>query len=113
MTFDYKVLEFINRMWDTGYRGKMYLYTSYWNGKGISKEILKELDGFTFTLHAECTDADIIALKNPQGAAQHVGCHFPLPSRVCSICVGFIVSASPPAVNVRVFFPNETTGCAA
>lgn len=59
-----KVLEFINRMWDKGYRGKMYLYTSYWNGKGISKEILKELDGFTFTLHAECTDADIIALKN-------------------------------------------------
>ena len=49
----------------------------------------------------------------PQGAAQHVGCHFPLPSRVCSICVGFIVSASPPAVNVRVFFPNETTGCSA
>ncbi|MFR1537525.1 MAG: hypothetical protein ACLSUP_02660 [Blautia massiliensis (ex Durand et al. 2017)] len=59
-----KVLEFINRMWDKGYRGKMYLYTSFWNGKGISKEILKELDGFTFTLHAECTDADIIALKN-------------------------------------------------
>lgn len=59
-----KVLEFINRMWDKGYRGKMYLYTSLWNGKGISKEILKELDGFTFTLHAECTDADIIALKN-------------------------------------------------
>lgn len=25
---------------------------------------MKELDGFTFTLHAECTDADIIALKN-------------------------------------------------
>lgn len=59
-----KVLEFINRMWDKGYRGKMYLYTSLWNGKGISKEILKELDGLTFTLHAECTDADIIALKN-------------------------------------------------
>lgn len=59
-----KVLEFINRMWDKGYRGKMYMYTSFWNGKGISKEILKELDGFTFTLHAECTDVDIIALKN-------------------------------------------------
>lgn len=59
-----KLLEFINRMWDKGYRGKMYLYTSFWNGKEISKEILKELDGFTFTLHAECTDADITALKN-------------------------------------------------
>lgn len=23
-----KTLEFINRMWDKGYRGKMYLYTS-------------------------------------------------------------------------------------
>lgn len=59
-----KVLEFINRLWDKGYRGKLYLYTSFWNDKGISKEILKELDGFTFTLHAECTDADIIALKS-------------------------------------------------
>lgn len=59
-----KVLEFINRMWEKGYRGKMYLYTSFWNGKGISKEILKELDGLTFTFHAECTDEDIIALKN-------------------------------------------------
>lgn len=59
-----KLLEFINRMWDKGYRGKIYLYTSFWNGKGISKEILKELDGFTFTLHAECTDKDIIALKS-------------------------------------------------
>lgn len=59
-----KVLEFINRIWDKGYRGKMYMYSSFWNGKGISKEILKELDGLTFTLHAECTDEDIIALKN-------------------------------------------------
>lgn len=59
-----KTLEFINRMWDKGYRGKMYLYTSLWNNKGISKEILKELDGFTFTLHAECSDTDIMALKN-------------------------------------------------
>ncbi len=59
-----KLLELINRMWDKGYRGKIYLYTSFWNGKGISKEILKELDGFTFTLHAECTDKDIIALKS-------------------------------------------------
>lgn len=59
-----KLLEFINRMWDKGYRGKIYLYTSFWNEKGISKEILKELDGFTFTLHAECTDKDIIALKS-------------------------------------------------
>lgn len=42
----------------------MYLYTSLWNNKGISKEILKELDGFTFTLHAECSDTDIMALKN-------------------------------------------------
>lgn len=59
-----KVLEFTNRMWDRGYRGKIYMYTSFWNGKGVSKEILKELDGFTFTLHAECSDADIVALKN-------------------------------------------------
>lgn len=59
-----KVLEFVNRMWAKGYRGKMYMYFSYWNGKGISKEILKELDGFTFILHAECTDVDIIALEN-------------------------------------------------
>lgn len=36
-----KTLEFINRMWDKGYRGKMYLHTSLWNNKGISKEILK------------------------------------------------------------------------
>lgn len=48
-----KTLEFINRMLDKGYRGKMYLYTSLWNNKGISKEILKELDGFTFTLHGK------------------------------------------------------------
>ena len=59
-----KVLEFLNCIWEKGYRGKTYMYTSFWNGKGISKEILKELDGFTFTLHAECTDTDIMALKN-------------------------------------------------
>lgn len=59
-----KTLKFIDRMRDKGYRGKMYLHTSFWNNKGISKEILKELDGFTFTLHAECSDTDIMALKN-------------------------------------------------
>ena len=59
-----KVLAFITRMRTDRYRGKIYLYTSLWNGRAISKEILKETDGVTFTVHAECTDADIAALKS-------------------------------------------------
>jgi len=59
-----KILFFIFSMREKGYQGKMYLYTSLWKENYIYKRILNSLDGFTFTLHAECTDTDISALKN-------------------------------------------------
>lgn len=71
-----KVLEFINRMWVKGYKGKnvsVYLLLEWQRDKQRNFE--RKLDGFTFTLHAECTDADIVALRNlsNSGALQDKG----------------------------------------
>ncbi len=59
-----ETLGFITYMREHGYKGKIFMYTSYWSGKDIAKTVLKELDGITFTLHAEANDSDITALKN-------------------------------------------------
>lgn len=59
-----KVMDLVDGLrTDCDYRGKIYMYTSLWNGKKISKDILRELDGITYTLHAESTDKEIMELK--------------------------------------------------
>lgn len=59
-----ETLGFINYMREHGYKGKIFMYTSYWSGKNIAKSVLRELEGITYTIHAEANDSDIMALKN-------------------------------------------------
>lgn len=63
MLFQEEVISLIDSLRQRGYTGKVYMYTSFWDDTLRSKVLLSKLDGFTFTLHAECTDKDIMALK--------------------------------------------------
>jgi len=59
-----EILEFQNRIKAKGYKGKIHIQTSLWLNNGISKEVLKALDGIIFLLHAGCTEKEIMALKS-------------------------------------------------
>jgi organic radical activating enzyme len=64
MLYPDEVLKFISLIRNVTYNRQIYMYTSYWNGAQKSYDLLSKLDGITFTLHAECNDRDIIALKD-------------------------------------------------
>ena len=55
---------FIDLLKIRGYTGKIYLYTAYWQDSRINHELIKAVNGISFTIHAEANDADIIALKS-------------------------------------------------
>lgn len=59
-----EVIYFIEELREVGFQGKIFMYTSWWNGKEISKSVLKLLNGITFTLHNEANDKDIMELKS-------------------------------------------------
>jgi hypothetical protein len=48
-----------------GYTGTKYLYSAYFSPEFYSlwSGVLKRVDGLHYTLHAECTDKDVEALK--------------------------------------------------
>jgi len=59
-----KVMDFISRLRELGYIGKIFLYTAAFDGYNLYHHaVLKQVDGITFTIHAEATDRDIISLK--------------------------------------------------
>lgn len=55
--------EFIQKLRVGMYSGKIYLYTAHWKDSRFNHEIIKMVNGITFTIHAEAVDADIISLK--------------------------------------------------
>lgn len=59
-----KLFDFLLQLRNMEYNGKIYMYTAFWNPGIYSNEILQSLDGITFTIHADSTDADIVALKS-------------------------------------------------
>lgn len=64
MLMDEKLWDFYTRLKAHGYVGKIYLYTAFWdNTNERHRTLLKWVDGITFTIHAEATDTDILALK--------------------------------------------------
>lgn len=58
------VLALVSTLKVLGYAGRFYLYTAFWKPNFKNIAILDEFDGITFTIHAEASDADIIALKH-------------------------------------------------
>ncbi len=58
-----KLMEFVSGLKARGYNGKIYLYTAYWKDNRFNHEIIKMVNGITFTIHAEVNDSDIIALR--------------------------------------------------
>lgn len=59
-----RIHDFIFNLRSLGYSGCIYLYTAYWKDNRVNHELIKAVNGITFTIHAEANDADIIALKS-------------------------------------------------
>ncbi len=59
------ILEFVQRLNDVKYNGKVYLYSALYNNelRDFYKVIFRYIHGLHYTVHYESTDADIVALK--------------------------------------------------
>jgi hypothetical protein len=65
-----KVLTLIQYLRDKDYKGKVYLYSAYYDKEWLDEHfprkftrILRSIDGFQFTVHNEATDKEITQLK--------------------------------------------------
>lgn len=58
-----KLFHLILQLRDMDYKGKIFMYTAFWNDGIYSNEILQSLDGITFTIHAEVNMRDAIMWK--------------------------------------------------
>lgn len=59
-----RVVEMIHRLRQSGYKGRIWLYTAELNTKRwADKAILREVDGFTYTFHYEYSPRDITLLN--------------------------------------------------
>lgn len=65
MLLGFKLGQFISTIREEGYKGKIYIYTAFFDEKSIlHRNIIKNSDGITYTIHAESNDVDIKALKS-------------------------------------------------
>jgi pyruvate-formate lyase-activating enzyme len=64
MLFPDEVLSLIKRIRNATFGRNIYLYSSFWNGTEKHLDVLRAVNGITFTLHAECNDKDVKALKD-------------------------------------------------
>ena len=59
-----RVVEMVHRLRDKGYRGRIWLYTATFEKNHWADEMLiRDVDGITYTLHAEYNNKDISRLK--------------------------------------------------
>lgn len=58
-----KLLHFLLQLRNMEFKGKIYMYTAFWNPGIYSNEVLQALDGITFTIHAEADETDTIMWK--------------------------------------------------
>lgn len=63
LLIDICVYQLLRDLKEAEYNGRIYMYTAMWGALHSYAVILNDLDGITFTLHAECTDMDIYALN--------------------------------------------------
>ena len=66
MLISERCLEFLHRIRNSGFKGKVFLYTAY-NRAGrlwSDTQLLREVDGVTYTIHKEYSDKDIAMLGN-------------------------------------------------
>lgn len=63
-------VEFVHRLKYSGYKGKIFLYTAYnkANKKWSDLALLKEVDGVTYTIHADPTKKELQMLANMETA---------------------------------------------
>ncbi|WP_312432736.1 4Fe-4S cluster-binding domain-containing protein [Lacrimispora sp.] len=63
-----RVVEMIHRIRQSGYAGKIWLYTAELNvQRWADKMVLQEVDGITYTFHYEYSQRDITLLKRLTG----------------------------------------------
>lgn len=60
-----RVVEMVHRLRDKGFRGKIWLYTATFDKKHWAHNMLiRDVDGITYTFHADYTNRDISMLKD-------------------------------------------------
>lgn len=65
MLLGFKLGQFISTLREDGFKGKIYIYTAFFDENSVlHKNIIKNSDGITYTIHVEANDSDIKALKS-------------------------------------------------
>ncbi|MEY8429262.1 4Fe-4S cluster-binding domain-containing protein [Lachnospiraceae bacterium 48-42] len=65
MLFAPRVVELVHRLRDRRFRGRIWLYTATFNeDHWAHRMLIRDVDGITYTFHAEYTNRDISRLKD-------------------------------------------------